>query len=122
MVLQRPCLSCVHLSFRIESNLNMFYVFIATYTELLIKMEKDRIIYLIVTLESAVVHFVVVGYIGPLTLTDPRHSPFKCMYQSRKVNIYVYYTLRFYFPYLSLLALPATIYVYGPARYLHYFR
>jgi hypothetical protein len=37
------------------------------------------------------------------------------------------YTLRFYFPYLSLLAQPITIFVYGPviygpARYLHYFR
>jgi hypothetical protein len=35
--------------------------------------------------------------------------------------------LRFYFPYLSLLAQPVTIFVYGPvvygpARYLHYFR
>ena len=41
--------------------------------------------------------------------------------------IYIYYTLRFYFPYLSLLAQPVTIFVYGPvvygpARYLHYFR
>ena len=43
MALQRPSLSCVHFSFRIESNLNMFYVFIAT--ELSIKMEKDRIIW-----------------------------------------------------------------------------
>jgi hypothetical protein len=34
----------------------------------------------------------------------------------------IYYTLRFYFPYLSLLAQPVTIFVYGPARYLHYFR
>jgi hypothetical protein len=30
-------------------------------------------------------------------------------------------TLRFYFPYLSLLAQPVTIFVYGPARYLHYY-
>ena len=34
--------------------------------------------------------------------------------------------LRFYFPYLSLLAQPVTIFVYGPvvygpARYLHYY-
>jgi hypothetical protein len=36
--------------------------------------------------------------------------------------IYIYYTLRFYFPYLSLLAQPVTIFIYGPARYLHYFR
>jgi hypothetical protein len=41
--------------------------------------------------------------------------------------IYIYYTLRFYFPYLSLLAQPVTIFVFGPvvygsARYLHYFR
>ena len=39
----------------------------------------------------------------------------------------LYYTLRFYFPYLSLLAQAVTILlygpvVYGPARYLHYFR
>ena len=27
----------------------------------------------------------------------------------------------FYFPYLSLLAQPVTIFVYGPARYLHYY-
>ena len=33
----------------------------------------------------------------------------------------VYYTLHFYFPYLSLLAQPVTILVYGPARYLHYY-
>ena len=41
----------------------------------------------------------------------------------------IYYTLRFYFPYLSLLAQPVTIFVYGlvtilvygPARYLHYY-
>jgi hypothetical protein len=44
-----------------------------------------------------------------------------------KYNIKIYYTLRFYFPYLSLLAQPVTIFVYGPvvygpARYLHYFR
>jgi hypothetical protein len=43
------------------------------------------------------------------------------------VPILIYYTLRFYFPYLSLLAQPVTIFVYGPvvygpARYLHYFR
>ena len=30
-------------------------------------------------------------------------------------NISIYYTLRFYFPYLSLLAQPVTIFVYGPA-------
>jgi hypothetical protein len=43
--------------------------------------------------------------------------------------MYIYYTLRFYFPYLSLLAQtvtifiygPVTILVYGPARYLHYY-
>ena len=43
--------------------------------------------------------------------------------------ILLYYTLRFYFPYLSLLAQPVTIFVYGPvtvleygpARYLHYY-
>ena len=43
--------------------------------------------------------------------------------------IVLYYTLRFYFPYLSLLAQPVTIFVYGPvtilvygpARYLHYY-
>jgi hypothetical protein len=33
----------------------------------------------------------------------------------------IYCTLRFYFPYLSLLAQPVTIFVYGPARYLHYY-
>jgi hypothetical protein len=54
-----------------------------------------------------------------------------------KENLYIYYTLRFYFPYLSLLAQPVTIFlygpvtilvygpvtilVYGPARYLHYY-
>ena len=32
--------------------------------------------------------------------------------------MYIYYTLRYYFPYLSLLAQPVTIFVYGPARYL----
>jgi hypothetical protein len=37
-------------------------------------------------------------------------------------NNCLYYTLRFYFPYVSLLAQPFTIFVYGPARYLHYFR
>ena len=37
-------------------------------------------------------------------------------------NISLYYTLRFYFPYLSLLSQPVTILLYGPARYLHYFR
>ena len=44
-------------------------------------------------------------------------------------NIRIYYTLRFYFPYLSLLAQPVTIFVYGPvtilvygpASYLHYY-
>jgi hypothetical protein len=44
-------------------------------------------------------------------------------------NICTYYTLRFYFPYLSLLVQPVTIFVYGPvtilvygpARYLHYY-
>ena len=47
-------------------------------------------------------------------------------------NIYVYYTLRFYFPYLSLLAQPVNITLYGPGldclvfdsvpeRYLHYY-
>ena len=36
--------------------------------------------------------------------------------------MHLYYTLRFYFPYLSLLAQPVTIFVYGPARYLDYFR
>jgi hypothetical protein len=46
-------------------------------------------------------------------------------------NLYIciYYTLRFYFPYLSLLAQPVTIFVYGPVtilvygpvRYLHYY-
>ena len=43
--------------------------------------------------------------------------------------IVLYYTLRFCFPYLSLLAQPVTIFVYGPvtilvygpARYLHYY-
>ena len=45
----------------------------------------------------------------------------------KESNIILYYTLRFYFPYLSLLAQPVTIFVYGPvvygpARYLHYFR
>ena len=43
------------------------------------------------------------------------------------VPILIHYTLRFYFPYLSLLGQPVTIFVYGPvvygpARYLHYFR
>ena len=44
-----------------------------------------------------------------------------------KIRISLYYTLRFYFPYLFLLAQPVTIIiVYGPvvyesARYLHYF-
>ena len=33
------------------------------------------------------------------------------------VNITIYYTLRFYFPYLSLLAQPVTIFVYGPVVY-----
>jgi hypothetical protein len=45
-------------------------------------------------------------------------------------HICVYYTLHFYFPYLSLLAQPVTIFaygpvtilVYGPVRYLHYYR
>jgi len=46
--------------------------------------------------------------------------------------INVYYTLRFYFPYLSLLAPPVNITLYGPRldflffdsvpeRYLHYY-
>jgi hypothetical protein len=30
------------------------------------------------------------------------------------IVIYVYYTLRFYFPYLSLLAQPVNITLYGP--------
>ena len=34
--------------------------------------------------------------------------------------IYLYYTLRFYFPYLSLLAQPVTIFVYGPVTILLY--
>jgi hypothetical protein len=45
---------------------------------------------------------------------------------------YIYYTLRFYFPYLSLLAQPVNITLYGPGldclvfdsvpeRYLHYY-
>ena len=46
-----------------------------------------------------------------------------------RYNKPVYYTLRFYFPYLSLLAQPVTIFVYGPvtilvygpAMYLHYY-
>ena len=43
------------------------------------------------------------------------------------LHILFYYTLRFYFPSLSLLAQPVTIFVYGPvvygpARYLHYLR
>ena len=37
-------------------------------------------------------------------------------------HISLYYTLRFYFPCLSLLAQPVIIFVYGPASYLHYFR
>jgi hypothetical protein len=47
-------------------------------------------------------------------------------------NQYIYYTLRFYFPYLSLLAQPVNITLYGPGldclvfdsvpeRYLHYY-
>jgi hypothetical protein len=39
--------------------------------------------------------------------------------QYTSVNILKYYTLRFYFPYLTSLAQPVTILVYGPARYLH---
>jgi hypothetical protein len=47
---------------------------------------------------------------------------------STLISIQKYYTLRFYFPYLSLLAQPViifvygpvTILVYGPARYLHH--
>jgi hypothetical protein len=34
--------------------------------------------------------------------------------------IALYYTLRFYFPYLSLLAQPVTIFVYGPVTILVY--
>ena len=42
-------------------------------------------------------------------------------------NKTIYYTLRFYFLYLSLFAQSTTIFVYGsvvygPAKYLHYFR
>jgi hypothetical protein len=33
---------------------------------------------------------------------------------------YIYYILRFYFPYLSLLARPVTIFVYGPVTILVY--
>ena len=33
---------------------------------------------------------------------------------------YLYYTLRFYFPYLSLLAKPVNILVYGPVNILVY--
>jgi hypothetical protein len=51
-----------------------------------------------------------------------------CIYKC----IYIYYTLRFYFPYLSLLAQPVNITLYGPGldclvfdsvpeRYLHYY-
>ena len=43
-------------------------------------------------------------------------------YVKRRSFMTLYYTLRFYFPYLSLLAQLVTIFVYGPARYLHYFR
>jgi hypothetical protein len=50
----------------------------------------------------------------------------------KKGNIHKYYTLRFYFPYLSLLAEPVNITLYGPGldclgfdsvpeRYLHYY-
>jgi hypothetical protein len=49
----------------------------------------------------------------------------KCNWQNLywiHLNIHIYYTTRFYFPHLSLLAQPVTIFVYGPARYLHYFR
>jgi hypothetical protein len=47
---------------------------------------------------------------------------FRTPFNGRYRQVWLYYTLRFYFPYLSLLAQPVTIFVYGPARYLHYFR
>ena len=34
--------------------------------------------------------------------------------------MYIYYTLRFYFPYLSLLAQTVTIFIYGPVTILVY--
>ena len=45
-----------------------------------------------------------------------------CPQRNNEIRISLYYTLCFYFPYLPLLAQPVTIFVYGPARYLHYFR
>jgi hypothetical protein len=36
-----------------------------------------------------------------------------CQYGNAHILICIYYTLRFYFPYLSLLAQPVTIFVYG---------
>jgi hypothetical protein len=53
------------------------------------------------------------------------HRPVASHWQTLSHNV-VYYTLRFYFPYLSLLAQPVTIFiygpvVYGPAKYLHYY-
>ena len=47
---------------------------------------------------------------------------FEALHQNNMIKLCIYYTLRFYFPYLSLLAQPVTIFVYGPARYLNYFR
>ena len=35
-----------------------------------------------------------------------------CIFFTSQSNIWIYYTLRFYFPYLSLLAQPVTIFVY----------
>jgi hypothetical protein len=42
-----------------------------------------------------------------------RTSKFFSFYLDIHVYIYIYYTLRFYFPYLSLLAQPVTITLYG---------
>jgi len=38
------------------------------------------------------------------------------------ISDYITFYVFIYFPYLSLLAQLVTIFVYGPARYLHYFR
>jgi hypothetical protein len=67
-----------------------------------------------------------------ITLNTTKYYSFRFYFPylsllAQPVDILVYYTLRFCFPYLSLLAQSVTILlygpvVYGPARYLHYFR
>ena len=67
-----------------------------------------------------------------LLIEDKRYGSLCLLSVIKPCIIVIYYTLRFYFPYLSLLAQPVNIALYGPGldclvfdsvpeRYLHYY-